>query len=115
MVEEKVRDRVGTLKEPFHTLISAAILAPSGDNTQPWRFEIDEAASAITICVDKERDLSPMNAGQHMSHVACGATLENIERTSLRNGWDAKTVLHVSEKVLATVYISGDFSTTGTL
>jgi hypothetical protein len=87
MADEKNRCDVESLKEPFRTLIQAAILAPSGDNTQPWRFEVDDAESTITICVDETRDRSPMNAGQRMARIACGAALENIVRTANFNGW----------------------------
>ena len=29
------------------TLLQAAILAPSGDNTQPWRFRVDREGQSI--------------------------------------------------------------------
>ena len=46
------------------TLLEAAILAPSGDNTQPWRFAVDRERWTIAVDVDPTRDPSPMNAGQ---------------------------------------------------
>ena len=69
------------------TLIEAAVLAPSGDNTQPWRFEVDREAWTITIDVDPSRDPSPMNAGQRMAWIAIGAAIENVLRTAEYNGW----------------------------
>jgi len=83
------------MNEPFHTLISAAVLAPSGDNMQPWRFEIDEAESMMTVCVDETRDTSPMNAGQRMARIACGAALENIVRTADYNGWASQILRYL--------------------
>src|SRR5262249_42555471 len=71
-------------------LISAAVRAPSGDNTQPWRFKIDAKAGRITVAVDETRDPSPMNAGQRMARIAAGAALENILRTAQHNHWDAE-------------------------
>jgi nitroreductase len=73
----------------IETLLSAAILAPSGDNTQPWRFAVDADAETITFFVDESRDPSPMNAGQVMSQIAVGAAVENALRTAHHNGWSA--------------------------
>jgi hypothetical protein len=67
------------------TLIRSAAMAPSGDNMQPWQFAVDEAGESVTIFVDKTRDTSPMNAGQQMSALACGAALENIVQTARHN------------------------------
>ena len=69
------------------TLLDAAVLAPSGDNTQPWRFTVDRSAGEIRIYVDPSRDPSPMNAGQRMARIAIGAALENMVRTAEHHGW----------------------------
>ncbi|MEO2033295.1 MAG: hypothetical protein ABGZ35_14545, partial [Planctomycetaceae bacterium] len=66
---------------PMQMLLEAAVLAPSGDNTQPWRFDVDETDRQIVVNVDPVRDTSPMNAGQRMSRIAIGAAVENIVRT----------------------------------
>jgi nitroreductase len=71
------------------TLIDAAILAPSGDNTQPWLFLVDENELAIEIQVDPSRDRSPMNAGQRMAWIACGAAAENMLLTAAENRWES--------------------------
>ncbi|RPI82966.1 MAG: hypothetical protein EHM42_08905 [Planctomycetaceae bacterium] len=68
------------------TLISAANAAPSGDNLQPWSFQIDLAAGTIRIAVDETRDQSPMNAGQRMARIAVGAAVENILRATEFSG-----------------------------
>ena len=67
-------------------LVSSAILAPSGDNTQPWRFEVDSRAQRIDIYLDPMRDPSPMNSGQRMARIAIGAALENLVQAVLRSG-----------------------------
>ena len=59
-------------------LIRAGGWAPSGDNTQPWRFAWDPGRCAIEVVLDPSRDPSPMNAGQQMALIACGAAVENI-------------------------------------
>jgi len=69
----------------LETLITAAVQAPSGDNTQPWQFALEPDRRRITIDVDPGRDPSPMNAGQRMARIAVGAALENMLRTLERN------------------------------
>lgn len=75
---------------PFDPLLAAAGRAPSGDNTQPWRFVLDEGAGTVAVEVDESRDPSPMNAGQRMARIAAGAALENLLRTARHLGWDAE-------------------------
>jgi len=67
-------------------LVKSAILAPSGDNTQPWRFEVDSRAQRIDIHLDPTRDTSPMNSGQRMARIAVGAALENLVQAVLHSG-----------------------------
>lgn len=67
-------------------LVRAAIRAPSGDNTQPWLFELDDEQNRLLVAVDEERDRSPMNAGQRMSRIAVGAAVENVVRLAEANG-----------------------------
>lgn len=69
------------------TLLEAATLAPSGDNTQPWQFAVDRNRGTIRIAVDPTRDPSPMNSGQRMARIAIGAAIENLLRTADRNRW----------------------------
>ncbi|HEV3021016.1 MAG TPA: hypothetical protein VGX76_01055 [Pirellulales bacterium] len=73
----------------LQSLVSAASGAPSGDNTQPWRFVIDAEAPSVTIELDATRDTSPMNAGQRMARIALGAALENLVRASSCLGLEA--------------------------
>ena len=63
-------------------LVAAAVRAPSGDNTQPWRFEIDAQSGRAAVLLDEMRDPSPMNAGQRMARLALGAALENLLRAA---------------------------------
>jgi nitroreductase len=75
---------------PFEPLLAAAVRAPSGDNTQPWRFAVDAEAGTIAVHVDAARDPSPMNANQRMARIAAGAALENLLRAARGRGWDAE-------------------------
>ncbi|MGD9854376.1 MAG: hypothetical protein AB7U20_05430 [Planctomycetaceae bacterium] len=67
------------------TLIEAATLAPSGDNVQPWAFDVDAAEGKLVVRVDPTRDPSPMNASQRMSRIAVGAAVHNVLRTAAFN------------------------------
>jgi hypothetical protein len=78
------------MDEPFETLLTAAVRAPSGDNCQPWRFVIDPDVLRISLYVDETCDPSPMNASQCMSRVAVGAALENLLRAAKAKGWSVR-------------------------
>lgn len=76
-----------SISRPLRVLLAAGVQAPSGDNTQPWRFLVDSASGAIAVEVDEGRDPSPMNAGQRMARIAAGAAVENMLRTARFNCW----------------------------
>ena len=80
----------GSARKNLETLLAAAVRAPSGDNTQPWRFVIDADAGRVEVHLDEARDPSPMNAGLRMARIAVGAAIENLLRTANANGWDAE-------------------------
>lgn len=64
------------MQERIRKILEAAILAPSGDNCQPWRFAVD--ANRIDLYNDPAADTSYYNYRQRASLVAHGALLENI-------------------------------------
>jgi hypothetical protein len=66
----------------LESLVEAALRAPSGDNTQPWRFQIDPRTGRVSLFLDESRDPSPMNAGQRMARIALGAAFENLLRAA---------------------------------
>ena len=70
----------------LESLVAAAVRAPSGDNTQPWRFCLDEEAGRVTFFADEARDRSPWNSGQRMARISVGAALENLTREAVRRG-----------------------------
>jgi nitroreductase len=97
---------VMSMSTTLSTLLTAACRAPSGDNTQPWQFVVDDDEEMIELRVDPTRDRSPMNAGQRMARIAVGAALENILRTAAFNGW--QTALEpCSPPALARVRVAG--------
>jgi hypothetical protein len=68
------------MNEWLEPLLAAAARAPSGDNTQPWRFVVGDETVGLEL--DPGRDPSPMNSGQRMARIAVGAALENLLRAA---------------------------------
>lgn len=64
------------MNENIKKILEVAVNAPSGENSQPWRFEIKE--NNIYIFNLSDRDQSLYNFGQRGSLVAHGALIENI-------------------------------------
>ena len=98
------------MDDSFDTLIASAILAPSGDNTQPWRFVVDRRASQISIFVNESRDRSAMNAGQRMSRIACGAAAENLIQSSRSQLWNVRLAPAISGALLTLHLEKGELS-----
>jgi len=60
-------------------------MAPSGDNCQPWRFEV--GPGFIDLYNVPERDYSLYNWGQRPSYIANGAVLENMAIAAAAKGY----------------------------
>lgn len=63
--------------EVIEYIVKAGIQAPSGDNTQPWKFKVD--GNLINLQINTEADRSFFNVRQKASILACGAVIENIK------------------------------------
>ena len=68
----------------INKIIESAIIAPSGENCQPWRFEI--AGQKILLFNCPERDQSAYNWEQRASLVSHGAAIENMAITAHQLG-----------------------------
>jgi hypothetical protein len=66
-------------------MIDAAIRAPSGDNCQPWRFEIKNDDLLLYLLPD--RDISFYSWGHRASLMALGAALENMFVAAKEHGF----------------------------
>jgi len=64
------------MKDIIEKILSIAVLAPSGDNAQPWRFVIRR--NEIHIFNISDRDLTLYNFRQRGAYLAHGAVIENI-------------------------------------
>jgi hypothetical protein len=63
-------------KEDSRRIVGAGILAPSGDNCQPWQIFFD--GDSFHLVVIPERDSSLYNTDNIASFVAFGAMIENM-------------------------------------
>lgn len=60
----------------LEALVAWATRAPSGGNSQPWRFQL--GSDSVTCHVDPERAQTVLDDGLLAAHVACGAALEHL-------------------------------------
>src|SRR3989344_3488432 len=72
-------------------IINDGVLAPSGENCQPWKFKI--AGSTIHIFNVPELDQSVYNFLQRGSYVAHGALIENLVISASQYGYNSQITL----------------------
>ena len=69
--------RDGSTAEQLEFLLHYALLAPSGHNTQPWRFRI--ADERVEIRADRSRALPVVDPDDRELTISCGAALGHLE------------------------------------
>ncbi len=91
------------MQEVITHILNLAVQAPSGENCQPWRFEVRN--NQIKIYNQPERDKSLYNVDQKGSYIAHGALIENIAIAAPRFGYEATVTLlpHVEEPTLVAI------------
>ncbi|URD49182.1 nitroreductase [Chroococcidiopsis sp. CCNUC1] len=72
----------GTPTEQLKFLLNYALLAPSGHNTQPWNFKIQD--EAIALYADRTRALPVVDPQDRELIISCGTALFNL-RIALRH------------------------------
>lgn len=77
-------------------ILEYAIMAPSGDNCQPWKFRIHN--KNLNLFNDPNKDSSLYNIKQRASLIAHGALLENIRIASSSVGLQAEIQLFPDTK-----------------
>lgn len=76
--------------DQFRRIVRAATLAPSAENTQPWRFEIGE--NWLAVGVDLSRSLKS-DVDHMLSLTAVGAAIENAALAASAEGFRADVCL----------------------
>ncbi len=72
---------------PIERILELTRWAPSGDNTQPWRFEIIDETSLLVHTSDT-RDWCVYDLDGRASQIAVGTLLENIAIAASAEGQD---------------------------
>ncbi len=65
------------------------MLAPSGENCQPWLFKVKNS-NTIEVFLRPEQDTSLYSWGQRASYVAVGAAIENTLIACTREGYEVE-------------------------
>lgn len=76
------------LPDFMHFLVEQAIQAPSGGNSQPWKFYIDR--DWLWIFHDRERSKNLLDPNSQGAYIALGAAIENIRIAAAANNYDTK-------------------------
>lgn len=76
-------------RETITKIIEYGICAPSGDNSQPWRFEADESIGKINIYNIPGKDNPILNVRRRGSYIAHGALIENMLIAASQMGFSA--------------------------
>jgi nitroreductase len=72
-------------------LVSAAILAASPHNTQPWLFKVGN--SSIELHIDTSRNVGALDPYLREEHIGMGCALENLMLAAPANGYAATATL----------------------
>ena len=83
----------------FEFLVAQAVKAPSGHNTQPWKFRQNE--SAVEIYPDFDRRLSVVDPDDRELFVSLGCAAENLCLAAQTKGY--KSAVSVGDKGVITV------------
>lgn len=70
----------------IHQILDIARWAPSGDNTQPWRFEVVSEQELVVHGFDT-RDHCVYDLNGHASQISLGALLQTMELAATLHGW----------------------------
>ena len=78
-------------QETIKKILEIAVSAPSGENCQPWKFEV--VGNEIKIFNLPEKDLSLYNFKQFGSYISHGSVIENIIIAAKEVGYNSDVVI----------------------
>jgi nitroreductase len=91
------------MQKDFNQIIYYATKAPSGHNTQPWKFQIED--DTIIIQPDLSRSLPIVDPDNHALFISLGCALENLLIAASHFGYQSNVQLHTGENPLIRVTI----------
>ncbi len=86
--QEEFKITEGKPMQQMKELIRYATLAPSGHNTQPWKFSIKE--NSIRIFPDFTRNLPVVDPDHRELYISLGCALENLVIAARYAGYDSE-------------------------
>ena len=86
MAERAASDPAPVLTDPLLRVLDAARWAPSGDNAQPWRFELT-ADRCLVVHGNDTRAECVYDLQGHASQLALGGLLETLAIAASGEGW----------------------------
>lgn len=92
--------------DDFNFFVECAIKAPSGHNTQPWKFENIE--NGIIIHPDFSRALPIVDSDNHALYISLGCALENIIIAASTRGLESTVHYPVDAKSSIKVLFNTD-------
>lgn len=93
----------------INKILEAAVRAPSGDNVQPWKFEVSKDFTCIYLYNLPEKDNSYYNYNQMASYIAHGASIENMVIAARHLGYQTQVSLFPDadkQELVATVEVA---------
>ncbi|MDR2921305.1 MAG: nitroreductase [Tannerella sp.] len=89
-------------KNDFYTMVEYAVKAPSGHNTQPWKFSIGE--NAIDIIPDFSKTLPVVDSDNRELFISLGCAAENLCITASTLGY--KTDMSISQEGIISIHLA---------
>lgn len=80
-------------KDSINKIILESINAPSGSNSQPWEFIVNERENKIKIKYLPQKDHPILNYKNRGTLIACGALIENILITANYYGYGTNLII----------------------
>jgi hypothetical protein len=88
-VRETSFPSTGIPADQMRFLLSYAILAPSGHNTQPWKFQVEGGGRSLVAYADYDRRLRIADPDDRELLMSIGAALANLRVAAARFGCQA--------------------------
>jgi hypothetical protein len=92
------------MEQPFKEIIHYATLAPSGHNTQPWKFAIQD--NAILIFPDYLRRLPVVDPDDHALFISLGCALENLVIAANHMGFSTRVDYFLQDRETAHISVT---------